>query len=199
MRLDINLATRPYEDARRFWMRWGGALFGLSVITLVLLFFVVSGIIQARRDHALLGQTQQRIAERDHERAQAEALLNLPQNRSTRDRSQYLNTLFERKAFSWTKVFEDLETIMPAQLHVVSIQPDMTANNDLQIKMVVAGQERARALELVRRMEDSRHFHQTHIEQEQTHENAQNGDNVEFEISAVYVPDLPAGDPQGAR
>ena len=23
MRLDINLATRPYEDAREFWVRWG--------------------------------------------------------------------------------------------------------------------------------------------------------------------------------
>ncbi len=26
MRLDINLASQPYEDARQFWLRWGTAL-----------------------------------------------------------------------------------------------------------------------------------------------------------------------------
>jgi type IV pilus assembly protein PilN len=191
MRVNINLASRPYEDARRFWMRWGGALFVLGVITLVLLFFTISGILQARRDRALLEGNRQKIAERDRERAQAEALLNMPQHRTTRDRSQFLNELFERKAFSWTRVFEDLEQIMPKQLHVVSIQPDMTPENELQIKMIVAGQERSRALELVRKMEESRRFHHTHIDQEQTHEKGQAGDSVEFEISAVYVPDLP--------
>src|SRR6476660_7889774 len=121
MRLDINLASRPYEDSRRFWMRWGSALFALGVFTLVLLFFAISGLVQARRDRAIIEKNRQQIAERDREKVQAEALLNLAQNRSTRDRSQFLNSLFERKAFSWTRVFEDLERIMPKQLHVVSI------------------------------------------------------------------------------
>ena len=200
MRLDINLASRPYEDERRFWMRWGGAVFALGLFTLILLFFAISGIVQARRDRALIEQNRQQIIARDRERAQAEELLSMAQNRSTRDRSQFLNALFERKAFSWTKVFEDLEQIMPKQLHVVSIQPDLSAENELQIKIVVAGEERSRALELVRRMEESRRFHQTHIAEERTHEKGQVGDNVEFDINAVYIPDLSGGGtPQGGQ
>ena len=39
-------------------------------------------------------------AARDNEKAAALALLNLPQNSTTRDRSQFLNDLFQRKAFS---------------------------------------------------------------------------------------------------
>ena len=31
MRIDINLATQPYEDPRRFWLRWGGALAALGI------------------------------------------------------------------------------------------------------------------------------------------------------------------------
>ena len=30
MRLDINLASQPYEDARQFWMRWGTAVGALG-------------------------------------------------------------------------------------------------------------------------------------------------------------------------
>ncbi len=94
-------------------------------------------------------------------------ILNMPENRSTRDRSQVLNDLFRRKAFSWTRVFEDLERVMPAQLHLVSIQP-ATAENQLEFKLVVAGESRERALELVRKMESSQSFQQTRIEQEQS-------------------------------
>lgn len=200
MRLDINLATHPYEDVRQFWLRWGGGLVVLGVISLVLLYTTVSGFLLARKERVLIDQTQQQIAERDRERTSAEALLNLPQNRSTRDRSQFLNQLFERKAFSWTKVFEDLETVMPGRLHVVSIQPDLTADNQLHLKLVVAGDSRDRALQLVRRMEESQRFHQTHIEQEQIQESAKPEDSVQFDISAVYLSNVPTGGiPQGGQ
>ena len=37
MRLDINLASQPYEDARQFWMRWGTAVGAVGLLTLMLL------------------------------------------------------------------------------------------------------------------------------------------------------------------
>lgn len=113
MRLDINLATHPYEDQRRFWLRWGSALAFLGLVTLVLLYAVISGWVDAHRTRALINQAQQQIAERNQEKVNAEATLNKPENRSTRDESQFLNDLFQRKAFSWTRVFEDLEKVMP--------------------------------------------------------------------------------------
>jgi type IV pilus assembly protein PilN len=193
MRIDINLANRPYEDSGSVWVRWGGAMAVLGLITIVLLYSVVAGWITARKDRILIAERQQQIAERDQEKARAETILNLPENRTTRDRSQFLNDLFRRKAFSWTKVFEDLENVMPARLHVVSIQPAM-ADNELEIKLVVAGESRERALELVRKMESSQHFHQTQIEQESSQGGQTAGDNVQFDITAVYIPELPGGE-----
>ncbi|MGH9537328.1 MAG: PilN domain-containing protein [Terriglobales bacterium] len=190
MRVDINLATHPYEDSGSLWLRWGGALAALILFTVILLYIVVAGWMGARKDRSLIAQREQQIAARDAERARAEAILNLPENRTTRDRSQFLNDLFLRKAFSWTKVFEDLERVMPARLHLVSIQPEMAPGNELEIKMVVAGESRERALELVRKMEGSQRFQQTQIEQEQSQTGLTPGDNVQFNISAVYVPEL---------
>jgi type IV pilus assembly protein PilN len=188
MRLDINLATQPYQDARRFWLRWGPSLGLLSLLTLILLYSVVMGWIAARQDRREISSFRAQIAERDRERAKAEATLNLPENRSTRDRSQFLNELFQRKAFSWTKVFEDLERVMPARVHVVSISPALGTENQLEIKLVVAGDSRERGLELVHKMELSQRFEQTHIDQERVQAGQTSGDIVQLEISAQYVP-----------
>ena len=98
MRVDINLATRPYEDSSSMWLRWGGALAALSLFTLVLVYMVIAGWVAARKDRSLIAQREEQIAARDQEKTRAEGILNLPENRSTRDRSQFLNELFRRKA-----------------------------------------------------------------------------------------------------
>jgi len=193
MRVDINLASQPYEDARQFWFRWGGALAGLALITLGLIYMTWAGYENAQKDRDLIHRREAQIASRDREQADAQALLNQAQNSSTRDRSQFLNDLFQRKAFSWTKVFENLEQVMPPRLHVVSIRPELTPDNELEIKLVVAGDSRDRAIELVRKMEASQRFHQTQIQQETTETGSAGafaGDTVMFNISALYVPEI---------
>jgi hypothetical protein len=84
------------------------------------------------------------IAQRDRTRQQAEDFLNRPENRTTRDQSQFLNELIERKSFSWTRVLEDLEKVMPARVHLVSIHPELDEDNQLTLKMLVAGDSRDR-------------------------------------------------------
>lgn len=192
MRLDINLATYPYEDSRRFWFRWGGALAMLGILTAGLLYHTGREWVDARKDHLIRAQYQQQIASRDEEVADANALMNLPQNRSIRDRSQFLNDLFYRKSFSWTQVFEQLEQVMPPRVHVVSITPELTSDNELAIKLVVAGDSHDRALELVRKMEESQHFRQTQIitETAEAGNGTNAGDTVKFDISALYLPTI---------
>jgi type IV pilus assembly protein PilN len=188
MRLDINLATQPYEDARQFWTRWGTALTVVSILTLALLAVTVMGWFAARRDHAKIAQLKAEIAQRDRTRQQAEDFLNQPKNRTTRDQSQFLNELIERKSFSWTRVLEDLEKVMPARVHLVSINPELDEDNQLSLKMSVAGDSRDRAIELARRMEDSRRFSKTYIETESSGTSS-TGDPIQFMIHAIYVPE----------
>jgi type IV pilus assembly protein PilN len=186
MRVDINLATRPYEDAREFWARWGLGVGALGLLTLVLLALAMRGWVNAGRDRHNIRQLQQQIAQRDDERAKARAYLDLAVNRSTRDQSQFLNGLIQRKAFSWTRVFEDLERVMPTSLHVVSLKPELNDQNQLLLEMKVAGDSRAAALELVHRMEGSPHFQGTQMVQEGQPDNAT---GVAADIVAVYVPE----------
>jgi len=189
MRLDINLATLAYEDARRFWTYWGTALALLGLSTALLVFLAVTGFVNAGRDRAQIATLNGQLAALEQEKSQAETMLNLSQNRQVRDRSRFLNGLFQRKTFSWTRVFEDLEQVMPAHLHVVSIHPDMSSDNSLEIKLVVAGESREQADDLVRKMEGSKRFKQTRIDSEKFETTPGPGsDRVQFDITALYVP-----------
>jgi len=187
MRLDINLATRPYEDAREFWVRWGMGVGLLGVLTLVLLGSAVHGWTHAGRDRHTIGQLQAQIAERDNERAQDQAVLEMAANRSTRDQSQFVNGLIQRKSFSWTRVFEDLERVMPPNLHVVSLRPELNEQNQMQLDMKVAGDTRSAAVELVHRMEGSRHFQGAQLVSE--NQGGETGSSVIATVVSIYVPD----------
>jgi type IV pilus assembly protein PilN len=189
MRIDINLASQPYEDGRQFWLRWGTALAVVAVLTLALLAGTVTGWLNARRDHAKIADLRTRIGQRDETRQQAEDFLNRPENRATRDESQLLNDLIEHKAFSWTRVLEDLEKVMPPRVHLVSIHPEVDEDNQLALKMVVAGDSRERGIELERRMEDSRRFARTRIADER-YQQSTTGDSAQLDIVAIYVPEM---------
>jgi type IV pilus assembly protein PilN len=188
MRLDINLATRPYEDAREFWTRWGLGVGLLAILTLFLLGVTVNDWIKAGRDRQEIARIEKQIADRENERAQAQAVLDQAGNRSTRDQSQFLNGLIQRKSFSWTRVFEDLEQVMPSNLHVVALHPELNEQNQMQLDLKVAGDSRAAAVELVHRMEGSKHFQGAQLEQE--NQTGDNGSSIAASIKAIYVPDL---------
>ena len=72
---------------------------------------------------------------------------------------------------------------------MVSIHPELAPDNELEIKLIVAGDTREHALDLVSKMEASQHFHETYIEEEVA-QPSNTGDTVQFHISALYVPEI---------
>src|SRR5258708_20608385 len=115
MRLDINLASQPYEDAGQFWLGWGTALVVASILTLMLLVSTITGWYNARRDHQQISELRAQIAQRDQKRQEAEEFLSRAENRTTRDQSQFINQLIERKSFSGTRLPEELEKVIPTR------------------------------------------------------------------------------------
>ncbi len=198
MRLNINLASRPYEDIRSFNQRWGAIAALLAVLTAALIFYAVRSWRESRDVNQQISNVQSEIRNLDQEKRAGIALLNKPENQATAAQSHFLNQLIARKSFSWTKVFMDLERLMPPGLHVVSIEPSLGNDNQLQVNMVVGGSSRERAIELVRRMEQSQTFRHSQVQREavRERETAGEGDLIRFEISSIYVPEVAtAGEP----
>jgi type IV pilus assembly protein PilN len=191
MRININLASNPYEAAREYVRRMTMLLGVLVLVTVALVGYLLYQRGTTRDIDQQISQTRQEIASLDAEKAQAQSILNQPQNRDVADQSAFLNNLFARKALSWTQVFAQMERLMPANIHVVSMKPEFNRDNQLMLRVVVVTPSRDKAVELVRHMEDSPHFRSPRVESENAVGDAANGvvgGNTQFEIAAVYVP-----------
>ena len=199
MRYRINLASQPYENARQFFLQWGTALAALFIVSALLVFTAAKSW---RANHALnrgISEEQARLDKLNDQEKKDLAILNQDQNRDVRDRSLAINALIRRKEFSWTRIFSDLEKLMPTRLHVVSISPQLAQSDQIEIHMMVAGDSRDKAIELVQNMEKAADFRDAQILSETTAAKGSQGDAVSFEISAVYVPSAAAAISQAEK
>jgi len=199
MRISINLATRPFVELRPLFARLRLAMAALVLLAIGLGFWLHvlngrAGVSQARMN-ALKAKTQQF----QQERQVNESRMRQPQNMAVLDRSQFLNDLFERKSFSWTAVMMDLERVLPVGVQVTAIEPVITKDGEVNIRLRVSG-ERDRAVQLVRNLETSQRFVAPRLVNEAAQKMQQGNRNpmqmqmpgvVEFDILSGYNP-LPA-------
>lgn len=199
MRISVNLATRPFVELRPLFARLRLAMVALAVLAVGLGFWLHAlngraSVAQAQMD-ALKAKTQQF----QQERQVNEARMRQPQNMAVLERSQFLNDFFARKSFSWTAVMMDLEKVLPEGVQVTSIEPVISKEGDVNIRLRVSG-ERDRAVQLVRNLETSQRFVAPRLVNEAAQKLQQGNRNpmqmqtpgvVEFDILSGYNP-LPA-------
>jgi type IV pilus assembly protein PilN len=191
MRIAINLASRPYQDEGRFYRLWGTALALMVLFTALMIAMSVRHYQDSRKEWVSARQAEANLASLKKEAAQAAEILGQPGNRGTRDRSQFLNTAILRKSFSWTRLMEDMERVMPAGLRVTSIAPVVDQHNHFLLRVHVQGATRDGAVELLRNMEKSQHFRSPQLHSE-THDELRSVEGgVLSEIVTSYLPAEP--------
>ncbi len=210
MRVQVNLATRPFVELRPFFLRLRLFMGALAVAGLLIALGAHLLSARAGRGQAELDALRDQTIAAQQAKLDTEGRMRQPVNAQVLDRAHFLNALFLRKSFSWTAVMMDLENVLPAGLQVTSIEPGVATDGEVTIRLRVAG-DRDRAVQLVRNLERSRRFLQPRLgsESSQTREQAANNGQpapvaipgaaaapmgVEFEILAIYNP-LPANEP----
>lgn len=157
MRISVNLATRPFVELRPLLAR-----LRLLMLALLLVAMGLGVALQALKAKAATATAQMDALKEQtrgftDERARNEAKMRQPQNKAVLDRSLFLNALFARKSFSWTATMMDLERVLPAGVQVTSIDPVITKEGDVQIRLRVSG-DRDRTIQLVRNLEHTQRF-----------------------------------------
>jgi len=79
----------------------------------------------------------------------------LPENATVLYRSLMFNQLIRRKAISWTRIFSDLETVLPHNVRIASIRPQLNIKNELSLDMVVAADSPEPVIDFVTKLETS--------------------------------------------
>jgi type IV pilus assembly protein PilN len=157
MRISVNLATRPFVELRPLFARLRLAMGVLAVLAVGLGFWLHALNAQAKVAQAQMDALKAKTAQFQRERGLNEARMRQPQNMAVLERSQFLNAVFAWKSFSWTAVMMDLERVLPVGVQVTSIEPVITKDGDVNIRLRVSG-DRDRAVQLVRNLETSQRF-----------------------------------------
>jgi type IV pilus assembly protein PilN len=196
VRISVNLATHPYIELRPVYNRLRTWILIVSLTGLALLFLYHGERDQAQETLARVASVQNHVRDLEREQQGYVTLMQQPKDAAILRQSGYLNSLFRRKAFSWTATMTDLETVLPSGVQVLSIDPIVATDGHVTIRLRVTG-ARDRALDLIRNLEKSKHFAAPRLASETlannpgTQANVQNvstNSNVNFDILADYRP-----------
>lgn len=199
MRISVNLATKPFVELRPLFAKLRIAMLMLGLLALVLGLALRSLNEKARAAQAQIDDLKAKALQFQQERQRNEARMHQPQNMAVLERSQFLNALFAQKSFSWTAVMMDLEKVLPTGVQVTSIDPSISKEGEVNIRLRVSG-DRDKSVQLIRNLETSQRFVAPRLagESAQAQETGRGVASpqmapgaVEFEILSSYNP-LPA-------
>jgi type IV pilus assembly protein PilN len=196
MRVQLNLASRPFVELGPLYLRLRVLIVLLAVVAVPLWLLLATEKRKAAEAQARLDAVQQKIYAIEAQRQEFQSQMREPQNASVLSQSQFLNHVFARKAFSWTAVMMDLENVLPSGVQVLNIDPVVSSKDGkVTIRLRVSGAH-DRGVDLVRNLERSHRFLSPRLARE-TAESNQNGrpieqvsaaSNVNFDLLAEYNP-----------
>ncbi|HEX8812420.1 MAG TPA: fimbrial assembly protein, partial [Terracidiphilus sp.] len=199
MKISVNLATRPFADLGPTLKRLRIAMIALAVLSggfWLGIHLLDSKAEAARQRERTLDSA---VAGLNRERQGYQNQLHQPQNADVLTQAESLNKLFDEKAFSWTLAMEDLETVLPAGVQVVTLEPVRDKDGTITLHMRVQG-PRDRAVTLIENLEHSRRFVQPRIVNETAETGSGPADHIEpvststrvnFNLLADYNPATP--------
>jgi type IV pilus assembly protein PilN len=157
MRISINLATRPYVELRPLYQRLRLWMLVLGLVAASLWYVWHREQSAAAMATARVNALNNNVSRLEQREQNYRALMQQPQNAATLQESDLLNSLFKRKAFSWTATMEDLENVLPGGVQVISLEPLVSPNGHVVIRLRVSG-PRDLGVALIRNLEKSKYF-----------------------------------------
>ncbi|HEV8335259.1 MAG TPA: hypothetical protein VGR67_02445 [Candidatus Polarisedimenticolia bacterium] len=185
--IDINLATRPFRNNTLLWTGFGFAALTLAALTVVNVWVFLgygSTMRQHRQDFTSKEQRRDSLA-RD-ERLLSVKLTKLD-FKGLAVQSEFANDAIRRRTFSWTRLFNRLEGVVPPTVMMTAIRPEIQADG---ISIVAEGtaKDQEGLLQFEENLIRDLHFARIYPGSERRE---QRGQDLRFSLKFDYVPESP--------
>jgi Tfp pilus assembly protein PilN len=136
----------------------------------------------------------------DTETRIARAKVTVAENRTElgNEQTRFLMTLFRKKSFSWTGLFNELEKLTPPSVRITSIAPE-EEKGEILVTMTLVGRSLQDVLEMVRALESSSFFATIYPLEEANLDDETRGESgIAATLRLDYVEDVrePASSPE---
>lgn len=199
MKVVFNLASQPYENLRPYHTAGGIALTVGVVLALLLVGEERQHRSETRSLTQQLSRFEKELEDLNGEQQVLEQWLRRPDVQKIRDHSVFLNSLILRKSLSWTRMFLDLEKILPAKVQVTAIRPHLNQSQQPELSLTVTAAEMGPLVELLKNLESSSQFGSPAVESQRFATDRAAETHVILELSTQYQQSLPeAPSPEAA-
>ena len=182
----LNLASKPFSNRSLPWV----VTTVIIVVSLVCLVFIVRSTSRANAQAAVVQKDINDLKQQEFNlRKQADAI----RNSLTTEQLQTLaaaHTLVDRKHFSWSRLFADLESVLPGTARVkriavrgVTTQGDETLAD---LELTVVAKTPATVTEMIAEMDRGGVFHAELRSQTLSRGRGETG--AEYELAVIYRP-----------
>ncbi len=161
---DINIATQPFKRERAQSAAAAVIALLLTVSLAVLISLVLRSRAQASDLRRVISAQQAQLSRLQRSQTEYSSILGKPANADVFAQSVLLNELIARRSVSWTRVFQDLGTVLPTNMRLLSIRlPQVAAENGtgldrVQLDMWVGTEQPAAVIGFLKRIETSKLF-----------------------------------------
>jgi Tfp pilus assembly protein PilN len=165
MRVQLNFARAPFRNERLPSLIFGLAAAALLGVT------VLHGVVLTRYLMREQEELDVKVEALQKELSETEANIQLTENElhSQRndvrtERIRFLANVYRHKSFSWTGLFNELESLAPAAVRITSISPAGIAGTtdemeeEIQVELRVVARSLDDVLEMVRRLEAAKYL-----------------------------------------
>jgi hypothetical protein len=160
----INLASEPFRRERAQNAAVAMICAGLTVSLLVLIMLIVHARAQAADLRRVIATDRAELQRLRSQESQYSSFVSKPANADVFATSVLLNELIARRGVSWTRVFKDVATVMPANVRLEGVRlPQVAAEqgtgiNRVQLDMMVGTDRPEAVIDLLRRLQQSSLF-----------------------------------------
>jgi len=156
--VSINLASEPFRSDRPYIVAAAAAtalLAGALIYQVSLGWIERDQRVQLNADIARAEFALKRLRTDD---ARIQGVLRRPENAEAADYAVFLNGLITRKAISWTRIFADLEKVLPHNVRLMAVRPQVNLDNQILLAMTVASPSPEPVVDMLMRLEGSKVF-----------------------------------------
>ncbi|HLN99737.1 MAG TPA: hypothetical protein VK208_14855 [Pyrinomonadaceae bacterium] len=182
----LNLASRPFSNRSLPWIITA-VIISVSLMSLV---FIVRSTTRTNAQANSVQNDINNLSRQEHDlRQQAQAVKNslTPEQLQTLDAA---HTLVDRKRFSWSRLFADLESALPGTVRVkrIAVRGVATRGDDTiaELELTVVAKSPATITEMIAEMDRGGIFHAEL--RSQTLQRGRGESGAEYELSVVYRP-----------
>ena len=185
MKLRLNLSTAPLDNKRPF-LAATSALAAVGVLTFLLLSHAAYTSWRSSRDlRSEISRWQTEIRANREKQATLEAYFQTAQAKQVLDRAAFLNSLIGQRSFPWTKVFMDLEQILPPGVRVVNISPKLESGR-AQVELTIGAESDESKIKFLQNLERSKVFSDIQVKDDCHSEQLSGGDKITVQLTAWY-------------